>query len=130
MVENQKGGIPETQVLIDAILTRHPQTSVWFHTVVCVFYPYLLFVWLQHAENHAIMKQGYVILGTLQGDCHLPKGLTCTKRQHKTQAACRAPRSTGIYSSQLPTASYSHCCANFYFESRISHCRCGTGWIQ
>lgn len=43
--------------------------------MVCVFYPYLLFVQLQHAETHAIVNQDYVILGTLQRDCHLPKGL-------------------------------------------------------
>lgn len=74
VVENQQGRIPETPILIDAILTRHPWASVWFHTVACVFYPYLLCVQLQHAENHATVDQGCVVPGTPQRDCHLPKG--------------------------------------------------------
>lgn len=47
---------------------------MWFHTVACVFYPYLLCVQLQHAENHATVDQGCVVPGTPQRDCHLPKG--------------------------------------------------------
>jgi len=54
---------------------------MWFHTVVCVFYPYSLFTQLQHAENYAIVNQGYVLLGTLQRDCHLLKGLSYSKGQ-------------------------------------------------
>lgn len=90
MVENQQGRIPETPILIDAILTRHPWTSVCFDTVMCVFYPYLLFVQLQHAGNHTTVDQGYIVPGTLQRDCHLPKGRGAVqdKRKYRRLARC------------------------------------------